>query len=150
MYIDMNSEKTYFYEEVLNMLNAGYSMVDIAKQITDDMNEAQAAYNEAQKAVRMQARKEELVTKIYDLVQAYMNEFAPDLANSVDDRDDNIVNVISGLDAFIDIARQAAAECAEVEIVEEAPASKSHTKVVEVSPAEADAILSDWLSKLGF
>lgn len=149
MYIDMNSTN-HFYEEVLGMLNSGLTMTEIAKQITADMNNAQAAFNEAQKAHAVKARKAELVTKIYDMVQAYMNEFAPDLANVEEDREANIQNVIEGLDTFIDLAREALNVIEEAPFADEAPAPVEKDKSVTIAMRDVDAILNDWIKKLGF
>lgn len=111
----MDSTKTIIYEEILNMLEAGYSMTDIAKQITADMNEAQAFYNAKRQEALLKERKMAQVAKIYDLVQAYMKEHAPDLEQTPDtNREEAIAQVYCGLEDFIAIMREAIKEFQEV------------------------------------
>ena len=139
----MNSTNR-FYDEVLAMLDAGNDMVDIAKHITEEMNKAQADYNDKVKAVKAKARKAELVGAIYDAVHAYMDEFCPELIDENEDREANLKLVIEALDMFIGTAH-------------EAKDDKSDTKtttvksgIVPITPAEADKIISNWLKKLDF
>ena len=121
--MDSNS----FYNEVLSMLQSGQDMTAIAKRITEDMNKAQADYKAAQKANQIKARKQELVGNIYDAVEAYLQEFAPDMMNSMKDRDDNINTVIEGLDAFIELG---------------------HEVPLKGALKDADEVLTEWLNKL--
>ena len=140
----MDSTKTYFYEEVLNMLEAGYSMTDIAKQITADMNEAQAFYNAKRQEALLKERKMAQVAKIYDLVQAYMKEHAPDLEQTPDvNRDEAIAQVYCGLEDFIAIMREAIKEFQEV------PAATPTKSADEVKPVDPQRSITNFLSEMG-
>ena len=133
----MNSTNC-FYDEVLALLDAGNEMVDIAKAITEEMNKAQADYNDKVKADKAKARKAELVGAIYDAVHAYMDEFCPDLIDANEDREANLKLVTEALDVFIGTANEAK------------KATTIKSKIVPITPAEADKIISDWLEKLHF
>ena len=137
----MNSTNR-FYDEVLAMLDAGNEMVDIAKVITEEMNKAQADYNDKVKAVKAKARKAELVGAIYDAVHAYMDEFCPDLIDANEDREANLKLVTEALDVFIGTANEAKKADTKTTTVK--------SKIVPITPAEADKIISDWLEKLHF
>lgn len=137
----MNSTNR-FYDEVLAMLDAGNEMVDIAKAITEQMNKAQADYNDKVKAVKAKARKAELVGAIYDAVHAYMDEFCPDLIDANEDREANLKLVTEALDVFIGTANEAKKADTKTTTVK--------SKIVPITPAEADKIISDWLEKLHF
>ena len=137
----MNSTNR-FYDEVLAMLDAGNEMVDIAKVITEEMNKAQADYNDKVKAVKDKARKAELVGAIYDAVHAYMDEFCPDLIDADEDREANLKLVTEALDVFIGTANEAKKADTKTTTVK--------SKIVPITPAEADKIISDWLKKLDF
>ena len=136
----MNSTNR-FYDEVLAMLDAGNEMVDIAKVITEEMNKAQADYNDKVKAVKAKARKAELVGAIYDAVHAYMDEFCPELIDADEDREANLKLVTEALDVFIGTANEAK---------EATKTTTVKSKIVPITPAEADKIISDWLKKLNF
>ena len=138
----MNSTNR-FYNEVLAMLDAGNEMVDIAKVITEEMNKAQADYNDKVKAVKAKARKAELVGAIYDAVHAYMNEFCPELIDADEDREANLKLVTEALDMFIGTAHEAKDDDSIKTTVVE-------SKLTPITPADADKIISDWLKKLNF
>ena len=137
----MNSTNR-FYDEVLAMLDAGNDMTDIAKVITEEMNKAQADYNDKVKAVKAKARKAELVGAIYDAVHAYMDEFCPELIDADEDREANLKLVTEALDMFIGTANEAKKADTKTTTVK--------SKIVPITPAEADKIISDWLEKLHF
>lgn len=139
----MNSTNR-FYDEVLAMLDAGNEMVDIAKAITEQMNKAQADYNDKVKAVKAKARKAELVGAIYDAVHAYMDEFCPELIDADEDREANLKLVTEALDMFIGTAHEAK------DNVDDTKTTVVKSKIVPITPAEADKIISDWLKKLNF
>ena len=139
----MNSTNC-FYDEVLAMLDAGNEMVDIAKVITEEMNKAQADYNDKVKADKAKARKAELVGAIYDAVHAYMDEFCPDLIDANEDREANLKLVTEALDMFIGTAHEAK------DHVDDTKTTVVKSKIVPITPAEADKIISDWLEKLHF
>ena len=139
----MNSTNR-FYDEVLAMLDAGNEMVDIAKAITEQMNKAQADYNDKVKAVKAKARKAELVGAIYDAVHAYMDEFCPELIDADEDREANLKLVTEALDMFIGTAHEAK------DHVDDTKTTMVKSKIVPITPAEADKIISDWLKKLDF
>ena len=137
----MNSTNR-FYDEVLAMLDAGNEMVDIAKVITEEMNKAQADYNDKVKEVKAKARKAELVGAIYDAVHAYMDEFCPELIDANEDREANLKLVTEALDVFIGTANEAKKADTKTTTIK--------SKIVPITPAEADKIISDWLEKLHF
>ena len=139
----MNSTNR-FYDEVLAMLEAGIDMTDIAKHITEEMNKAQADYNDKVKAVKAKARKAELVGAIYDAVHAYMDEFCPELIDANEDRDANLKLVTEALDMFIGTAHNAK------DHADDTKTTVVKSKIVPITPAEADKIISDWLEKLHF
>ena len=130
-----------FYDEVLAMLEAGNDMTDIAKRITEGMNQAQADYNDKVKEVKTKARKVELVGAIYDAVHAYMDEFCPDLIDADEDREANLKLVTEALDVFIGTAK---------DHVDDTKTTTVKSKIVPITPAEADKIISDWLKKFNF
>ena len=136
----MNSTNR-FYDEVLAMLDAGNDMVDIAKHITEEMNKAQADYNDKVKAIKAKARKAELVGAIYDAVHAYMDEFCPELIDADEDREANLKLITEALDVFIGTAHEAK---------DDKSATTVKSGIVPITPAEADKIISDWLKKLDF
>ena len=136
----MNSTNR-FYDEVLAMLDAGNEMADIAKVITEEMNKAQADYNDKVKAVKAKARKAELVGAIYDAVHAYMDEFCPELIDADEDREANLKSVTEALDVLIDTMHEAKNDTKTTTV---------KSKIVPITPAEADKIISDWLEKLHF
>ena len=139
----MDSTKTIIYEEILNMLEAGYSMTDIAKQITADMNEAQAFYNAKRQEALLKERKMAQVAKIYDLVQAYMKEHAPDLEQTPDtNRDEAIAQVYCGLEDFIAIMREAIKE------IQEAPAN-TNNDVDKGKTTDPQRSITNFLSEMG-
>lgn len=139
----MNSTNR-FYDEVLAMLDAGNDMVDIAKHITEEMNKAQADYNDKVKAVKAKARKAELVGAIYDAVHAYMDEFCPELIDADEDREANLKLVTEALDMFIGTAHEAKDDKSDTK------ATTVKSGIVPITPAEADKIISDWLKKFDF
>lgn len=139
----MNSTNR-FYDEVLAMLDAGNEMVDIAKAITEQMNKAQADYNDKVKAVKTKARKAELVGAIYDAVHAYMDEFCPELIDADEDREANLKLVTEALDMFIGTAHEIK------DHVDDTKTTVVKSNIVPITPAEADKIISDWLEKLHF
>ena len=136
----MNSTNR-FYDEVLAMLEAGNDMTDVAKRITEEMNKAQADYNEKVNAVKAKARKVELVGAIYDAVHAYMDEFCPELIDADEDREANLKLVTEALDMFMGTAHEAK---------DSTKTTTVKSKIVSITPAEADKIISDWLKKLNF
>ena len=136
----MNSTNR-FYDEVLAMLEAGNDMTDIAKHITEEMNKAQADYNDKVKEVKAKARKAELVGAIYDAVHAYMDEFCPELIDADEDREANLKLVTEALDMFVGAANEAK-DATKTTVVE--------SKFANMTPAEADKVISHWLDKLGF
>ena len=138
----MNSTNR-FYDEVLAMLEAGSDMTDVAKRITEEMNKAQADYNEKVKAVKAKARKVELVGAIYDAVHAYMDEFCPELIDADEDREANLKLVTEALDMFIGTAHEAKDD----DIIK---TTVVQSKLTPITPADADKIISDWLKKLHF
>ena len=135
----MNYSANRFYDEVLAMLEAGNDMTDIAKRITEGMNQAQADYNDKVKEVKTKARKVELVGAIYDAVHAYMSEFCPDLIDANEDREENLKHVTDALDVFVNTAHDDVIKTAVVK-----------SKFTPITAVDADKILSNWLNKLGF
>lgn len=136
----MNYSANRFYDEVLAMLEAGNDMTDIAKRITEEMNKAQADYNDKVKEVKTKARKMELVGAIYDAVHAYMSEFCPDLIDANEDREENLKHVTDALDVFVKAAR-------DDDVIKTTVVKSKFTPLTAV---DADKILSNWLNKLGF
>ena len=129
-----------FYDEVLAMLEAGNDMTDIAKRITEEMNQAQADYNDKVKEVKTKARKVELVGAIYDAVHAYMSEFCPDLIDANEDREANLKAVTDALDVLVNAAH-------DDDVIKTTVVKSKFTPITAV---DADKILSNWLNKLGF
>ena len=115
-------------------------MTDIAKRITEEMNQAQADYNDKVKEVKTKARKVELVGAIYDAVHAYMSEFCPDLIDTNENREENLKLVTDALDVLINTAHN--------DDVIKTTVVKS--KFTPITAVDADKILSNWLNKLGF
>ena len=111
-----------FYNEVYSWLEAGHDMTAIAKHITEAMNGAQAEFNAKRQEALKTERKKAHVAKIYDLVQAYMKEFAPDLHEDESNREAAIEQTYNGLEEFIALMREAIAE--EEAKVAEAPKAK--------------------------
>ena len=136
----MNYSANRFYDEVLAMLDAGNEMADIAKAITEQMNKAQADYNDKVKAVKAKARKVELVGAIYDAVHAYMAEFCPDLIDANEDREENLKLVTDALDVLVNTAH-------DDDVIKTTVVKSKFTPITAV---DADKILSNWLNKLGF
>ena len=84
------------------------------------------------------------VAKIYDLVQAYMKEHAPDLEQTPDvNRDEAIAQVYCGLEDFIAIMREAIKE------IQEAPAATPTKSVDEVKPVDPQRSITNFLSEMG-
>ena len=129
-----------FYDEILAMLEAGNDMTDIAKRITEEMNQAQADYNDKVKEVKTKARKTELVGAIYDAIHAYMSEFCPDLIDADEDREANLKLVTEALDVLINAAH-------DDDVIKTTVVKSKFTPITAV---DADKILSNWLNKLGF
>ena len=129
-----------FYDEVLAMLEAGNDMTDIAKRITEEMNQAQADYNDKVKEVKTKARKVELVGAIYDAVHAYMSEFCPDLIDANENREENLKLVTDALDVLINTAHND----------DDIKTTVVKSKFTPITAVDADKILSNWLNKLGF
>ena len=138
----MNYSANRFYDEVLAMLEAGNDMTDIAKRITEEMNKAQADYNDKVKEVKTKARKVELVGAIYDAVHAYMSEFCPDLIDENEDREENLKHVTDALDMFVNTAHDIKDDVIKTTVVK--------SKFTPLTAVDADKILSNWLNKLGF
>lgn len=136
----MNYSANRFYDEILAMLEAGNDMTDIAKRITEEMNQAQADYNDKVKEVKTKARKTELVGAIYDAVHAYMSEFCPDLIDADEDREANLKLVTEALDVLINAAH-------DDDVIKTTVVKSKFTPITAV---DADKILSSWLNKLGF
>lgn len=133
-----------FYNEVYSWLEAGQDMTTIAKHITEAMNNAQAAYNAKRQEALAKERKMAQVAKIYDLVQAYMKEHAPDLEQTPDtNRDEAIAQVYCGLEDFIAIMREAIKE------IQEAPAAAPTKSADEVKPVDPQRSITNFLSEMG-
>ena len=131
-----------FYNEVYSWLEAGHDMTTIAKHITEAMNKAQADHNAKKQAVLAKERKMAQVAKIYDMVQAYMKEHAPDLEQTPDtSREEAIAQVYEGLEEFIALMREAIKE------IQEAP---TNTKDVDkAKPVDPQRSITNFLSEMG-
>ena len=131
-----------FYNEVYSWLEAGHDMTTIAKHITEAMNKAQAEHNAKKQAALAKERKMAQVAKIYDLVQAYMKEHAPDLEQTPDtNREEAIAQVYEGLEEFIALMREAIKE------IQEAP---TNTKDVDkAKPVDPQRSITNFLSEMG-
>ena len=131
-----------FYNEVYSWLEAGHDMTTIAKHITEAMNRAQAEHNAKKQAALVKERKMAQVAKIYDMVQAYMKEHAPDLEQDPDtSREEAIAQVYEGLEEFITLMREAIKE------IQEAPATTKSADVVK--PADPQRSITNFLSEMG-
>jgi len=131
-----------FYNEVYSWLEAGHDMTTIAKHITEAMNKAQAEHNAKKQAALAKERKMAQVAKIYDMVQAYMKEHAPDLEQTPDtSREEAIAQVYEGLEEFIALMREAIKE------IQEAP---TNTKDVDkAKPVDPQRSITNFLSEMG-
>lgn len=131
-----------FYNEVYSWLEAGHDMTTIAKHITEAMNNAQAEYNAKKQAALAKERKMAQVAKIYDMVQAYMSEHAPDLEQTPDtSREEAIAQVYNGLEEFIALMREAVKE------LQEAPVITKDDKAVK--PVDPQRSITNFLSEMG-
>lgn len=132
-----------FYNEVYSWLEAGHDMTTIAKHITEAMNKAQAEHNAKKQAALAKERKMAQVAKIYDLVQAYMKEHAPDLEQTPDtSREEAIAQVYEGLEEFIALMREAIKE------IQEAPAN-TNNNVDKAKPVDPQRSITNFLSEMG-
>ena len=131
-----------FYNEVYSWLEAGHDMTTIAKHITEAMNKAQADHNAKKQAALAKERKMAQVAKIYDLVQAYMKEHAPDLEQTPDtNREEAIAQVYEGLEEFIALMREAIKE------IQEAPATTKSADAIK--PVDPQRSITNFLSEMG-
>lgn len=131
-----------FYNEVYSWLEAGHDMTTIAKHITEAMNKAQADHNAKKQAALAKERKMAQVAKIYDLVQAYMSEHAPDLEQTPDtSREEAIAQVYNGLEEFIALMREAIKE------IQEAPATTKSADAIK--PVDPQRSITNFLSEMG-
>lgn len=132
-----------FYNEVYSWLEAGHDMTTIAKHITEAMNKAQADHNTKKQAALAKERKMAQVAKIYDMVQAYMKEHAPDLEQTPDtSREEAIAQVYEGLEEFIALMREAIKE------IQEAPAN-TNNNVDKAKPVDPQRSITNFLSEMG-
>ena len=132
-----------FYNEVYSWLESGHDMTTIAKHITEAMNKAQAEYNAKKQAALAKERKMAQVAKIYDLVQAYMSEHAPDLMQDPDtSRDEAVAQVYNGLEEFIALMREAVNEIGDTT----PPTVKNSNDVTVVDPQRC---ITDFLNEMG-
>jgi hypothetical protein len=131
-----------FYNEVYSWLEAGHDMTTIAKHITEAMNKAQADHNAKKQAALAKERKMAQVAKIYDMVQAYMKEHAPDLEQTPDtSREEAIAQVYEGLEEFIALMREAIKE------IQEAPATTKSADAIK--PVDPQRSITNFLSEMG-
>ena len=131
-----------FYNEVYSWLEAGHDMTTIAKHITEAMNKAQAEHNAKKQAALAKERKMAQVAKIYDMVQAYMKEYAPDLEQTPDtSREEAIAQVYEGLEEFIALMREAIKE------IQEAPANTKSADAIK--PVDPQRSITNFLSEMG-
>lgn len=131
-----------FYNEVYSWLEAGHDMTTIAKHITEAMNKAQADHNAKKQAALAKERKMAQVAKIYDLVQAYMKEHAPDLEQTPDtNREEAVAQVYEGLEEFIALMREAIKE------IQEAPATTKSADAIK--PVDPQRSITNFLSEMG-
>lgn len=132
-----------FYNEVYSWLEAGHDMTTIAKHITEAMNKAQAEHNAKKQAALAKERKMAQVAKIYDMVQAYMKEHAPDLEQTPDtSREEAIAQVYEGLEEFIALMREAIKE------IQEAP-TNTNNNVDKAKPVDPQRSITNFLSEMG-
>ena len=132
-----------FYNEVYSWLEAGHDMTTIAKHITEAMNKAQAEHNAKKQAALAKERKMAQVAKIYDMVQAYMKEHAPDLEQTPDtSREEAIAQVYEGLEEFIALMREAIKE------IQEAPAN-TNNNVDKAKPVDPQRSITNFLNEMG-
>lgn len=132
-----------FYNEVYSWLEAGHDMTTIAKHITEAMNKAQAEHNAKKQAALAKERKMAQVAKIYDLVQAYMKEHAPDLEQTPDtNREEAVAQVYEGLEEFIALMREAIKEIGDTT----PPTVKNSNDVTAIDPQRS---ISNFLSEMG-
>lgn len=132
-----------FYNEVYSWLEAGHDMTTIAKHITEAMNRAQAEHNAKKQAALAKERKMAQVAKIYDLVQAYMSEHAPDLEQDNEtSREEAIAQVYNGLEEFIALMREAIKEIGDTT----PPTVKNSNDVTVVDPQRC---ITDFLNEMG-
>ena len=131
-----------FYNEVYSWLEAGHDMTTIAKHITEAMNKAQADHNAKKQAALAKERKMAQVAKIYDMVQAYMKEHAPDLEQTPDtSREEAVAQVYEGLEEFIALMREAIKE------IQEAPATTKSADAIK--PVDPQRSITNFLSEMG-
>ena len=132
-----------FYNEVYSWLEAGHDMTTIAKHITEAMNKAQADHNAKKQAALAKERKMAQVAKIYDMIQAYMTEHAPDLMQDPDtSRDEAVAQVYNGLEEFIALMREAVKEIGDTT----PPTVKNSNDVTVVDPQRC---ITDFLNEMG-
>lgn len=132
-----------FYNEVYSWLEAGHDMTTIAKHITEAMNKAQADHNAKKQAALAKERKMAQVAKIYDLVQAYMKEHAPDLEQTPDtNREEAVAQVYEGLEEFIALMREAIKEIGDTT----PPTVKNSNDVTAIDPQRS---ISNFLKEMG-
>jgi hypothetical protein len=132
-----------FYNEVYSWLEAGHDMTTIAKHITEAMNKAQADHNAKKQAALAKERKMAQVAKIYDLVQAYMKEHAPDLEQTPDtNREEAVAQVYEGLEEFIALMREAIKEIGDTT----PPTVKNSNDVTAIDPQRS---ISNFLREMG-
>ena len=132
-----------FYNEVYSWLEAGHDMTTIAKHITEAMNKAQADHNAKKQAALAKERKMAQVAKIYDLVQAYMKEHAPDLEQDNEtSREEAIAQVYNGLEEFIALMREAIKEIGDTT----PPTVKNSNDVTAIDPQRS---ISNFLKEMG-
>ena len=136
----MNTNNSY--NEVYSWLEAGHDMTTIAKHITEAMNKAQADHNAKKQAALAKERKMAQVAMIYDLVQAYMSEHAPDLEQDNEtSREEAIAQVYNGLEEFIALMREAIKE------IQEAPATTKSADAIK--PVDPQRSITNFLSEMG-
>ena len=132
-----------FYNEVYSWLEAGHDMTTIAKHITEAMNRAQAEHNAKKQAALAKERKMAQVAKIYDMVQAYMSEHAPDLMQDPDtSREEAIAQVYHGLEEFIALMREAIKEIQDAT----PPTVKKADEVTAIDPQRS---ITNFLNEMG-
>lgn len=132
-----------FYNEVYSWLEAGHDMTTIAKHITEAMNKAQADHNAKKQAALAKERKMAQVAKIYDLVQAYMKEHAPDLEQTPDtNREEAVAQVYEGLEEFIALMREAIKEIGDTT----PPTVKNSNDVTAIDPQRS---ITNFLKEMG-
>lgn len=139
-----------FYNEVYAWLEAGNDMTTIAKHITEAMNKAQTDYNAKKQAALIKERKMAQVAQIYDLVQAYMRENAPDLEQTPDtDRDEAIAQVYNGLEEFISLMREAIKEINETTPTTMSYVNEDGKTVTMTKNADPQNSITNFLKEMG-